>query len=295
MKRPNLFVAGAPKSGTTAMHAYLQTHSKVFMAIKEIHYFGNDLDFHPRLNSEEQYLNHFAEASNETYLGDASVSYLYSRTAAKEIRAYSPDAKIIVMLRNPVDLIHSKHAQELFQGTEREKNFVRALKSDLSHSSAKPEDKLPTGPVYRNYCSFTEQLRRFADCFGKDRIHVVIYDDFKEDTHREYLKTLDFLGLVPESLPEFKPVNPRNRVRSYYVRDFLNNPYAPWKQRTRFLPGFVRKPAFKILRSLNVRKEKEALEPALRRTLGEEFRGEVERLSNYLERDFSFWNRQNGL
>lgn len=278
------------------MHEYLASHSKIFMAVKEIHYFGRDLDFHPRLETEADYLNHFAGAADQAYLGDASVSYLYSRLAAAEIRAFSPDARIIAMLRNPADLIHSKHAQELFQGTESEKNFARALNNDLRHKqTVAGGGRLPTGPVYRNYCFFTEQLRRFVDCFGPNRVHVIIYDDFKEDTEREFLQTLAFLELTPETLPEFRLVNPRSGVRSYHLRNFLNNPVAPLKQRARFLPRPIRGKILQVLRFLNSKKEKGLLNPRIRKSLGKEFREEVDRLGDFLKRDLSCWNRQNGL
>ena len=129
MKIPNFFIVGAPKCGTTAMNDYLDQHPDVFMAHKELHYFGNDLQVKNRI-SEQEYLQHFKDAVNEKIIGEASVWYLFSATAAKEIKSFSPDAKVLIMLRNPVDVIYSLHSQHLYDGNEDVLDFESALALD---------------------------------------------------------------------------------------------------------------------------------------------------------------------
>lgn len=138
VKKPNFFIVGAPKCGTSAMYHYLGQHPDIFIpntadAIehalggkKEFHYFGSDLPF-SRL-SRDAYLAHFAQAKNEKRLRECSVFYLYSQRASAEIKCFSPNASIIIMLRNPVDMIHAWHAQLVYWGNEDAADFDTALK-----------------------------------------------------------------------------------------------------------------------------------------------------------------------
>src|SRR5687768_11853389 len=89
MGKPNFFIVGAPKCGTTAMNDYLNQHPAIFMATKELHYFGRDLKLKNKI-SEAEYLKHFTNAGNKKIIGEASVWYLYSKTAAHEIKSFSP-------------------------------------------------------------------------------------------------------------------------------------------------------------------------------------------------------------
>ena len=125
-RKPDFFIVGAPKCGTTSMFHYLRQHPQIFMPDnKEPHYFGKDLikmsdEF---IDNEDEYLNLFKDAKSDQKLGEASTFYLYSKSAYKEIKEYNPDAKIIIMLRNPIDFLHSLHSQLLFSGYEDELDF----------------------------------------------------------------------------------------------------------------------------------------------------------------------------
>src|SRR5262249_50339658 len=128
MRKPDLFIVGAPRCGTTAMYTYLGQHPDIFMsARKEPHFFGTDFSS-PALDRDEQtYLALFTGARNETRAGEASVFYLCSRRAAKEIHAFSPSARIIIMLRNPVEMMYSLHSRHVLTGNEDINDFGTAL------------------------------------------------------------------------------------------------------------------------------------------------------------------------
>ena len=136
MKTPNLFLVGEQRSATTALHRYLGRHPEIFMARKELHHFGSDLGTFGDMVSDgerpdlEQYLRYFAKATDERYLGDASVGYLPSQKAAAEIHAFCPDARIIASFRNPVDMLYSLYSLLFFQGVEEDRSFVDALNDD---------------------------------------------------------------------------------------------------------------------------------------------------------------------
>jgi hypothetical protein len=116
MPYPNFFIVGAPKSGTTALHTYLGMHPEVFMGPKEAHFFAPDVRIEP-LDSDK-YFEGFVGAEGKACIGEASVFYLYPEKAAAAIHEFNPNAKIIVMLRNPVDLLYSLHSQFQFDQLE---------------------------------------------------------------------------------------------------------------------------------------------------------------------------------
>ena len=128
--RPNFFIVGAPKCGTTALHAYLDAHPEIFMShYKEPRFFGSDLR-QRRRPTKSQYFSCFARARNEKRVGEASVLYLYSKCAAAEIKEFCPEARIIIMLRDPVEMLHSKHSQSIFSGNEVINDFEEALEAE---------------------------------------------------------------------------------------------------------------------------------------------------------------------
>src|SRR5512141_2214266 len=97
-RQPDFFIVGAPKCGTTAMNGYLRQHPQIFMPErKDISYFGSDLKFGRSRITKEEYLSLFRNANGAFRIGESSVWYLYSKTAAEEIKSFAPSASIIVM------------------------------------------------------------------------------------------------------------------------------------------------------------------------------------------------------
>jgi len=122
IRKPDFFIVGAPKCGTTAMAYYLEQHPDIFMpAAKDSHFWGSDISLLHRINQppdlfrvdEKTYLSWFW-GREEKRVGEASILYLYSKKAAIEINRFNPSADIIVMLRNPVDMIRSLHNHCVF-------------------------------------------------------------------------------------------------------------------------------------------------------------------------------------
>ena len=130
-KKPNFFIVGAPKCGTTSMNAYLKQHPDIFVPErKELHYFGSDLAFQRDSFLEEAYSKHFENWEDQKVGGEASAWYLYSERAAEEIHQFNSDAKIIIMLRNPADMVHAHHSQAMYVGGESITNFDEALDAE---------------------------------------------------------------------------------------------------------------------------------------------------------------------
>jgi hypothetical protein len=127
MNKPNLFVIGAPTCGTSSLLHYLATHPKVFVSkVKEPHFFNSDSK-HRYFYSIESYLKLFEKATPlHKYRCEGSVWYLYSKSAIDEILKFDPDAKFIIMLRNPVFMYFSIHQELYFGGAENNRSPIKA-------------------------------------------------------------------------------------------------------------------------------------------------------------------------
>ena len=131
MRKPDFFLIGAPKCGTTALATYLSEHPNILLSDpKEPQYFCKDLKWYGNpVKSDEDYLRRFfpgLEGSPAAIVGEASSLYLYSKVAVPNILSFQPEAKFIVMLRNPVEMAYSLHSMLCFQGEEDEKDFLKA-------------------------------------------------------------------------------------------------------------------------------------------------------------------------
>jgi len=279
------------------MFSYLREHPDIFMAeLKEPHYFGKD---HHRINhlprTEESYLSLFAEAQDELAVGEASTSYLHSRSAATEIRNFSPSSKIIVMLRNPIDVMYAYHSTMLAAGFEFIEDFEAALAAEPQRKQGRYLPRVRPGIrenlYYREVASYTEQIERYIDVFGSSNVHVIIFDDLKKDTRKIYKDTLAFLGVCPEFEPNFRIVNPSHRPVSAAFNNFLwNPPRSVQSVVRRVMPAPMRHLAADFLKHFMVtHRPRPAMDPAQQCNLQAEFRPEVERLSKLLRRDLTCW------
>ena len=294
-RRPDFYIVGAFKSGTTALYEYLRQHPQVFMPFhKEPLFFGDDLSRRYGRMPTEHYLALFRDARADQRVGEASTWYLHSKSAAREIAAFSPAAQIIVMLRNPVDVMYAQHSQLLFNSSEDLADFGAALDAEPARRRG---EKIPPGPVrpenlyYRESVRFAEQLERYLDEFGTDRVHVIVFDDFVSDTATSFRRTLEFLAVDESFAPRFDVFNESKRVRSPVLQRLIYRPPGPLAGAASALR---RHPAMHRLRArvvaVNSRPERRPpMDPVLREQLLTEFRPEVERLARLIGRDLSMW------
>ena len=127
---PDFYLVGAPKCGTSAMYEFLRRHPQIFLPkTKELIYFGTDLSYPTRL-SREGFLRYFLDRRDEKRIGSAHTAYMQSELAAEEIRRVRPDADIIIMLRNPIDMLHSWHSELLYEAIEDIADVEAALDGD---------------------------------------------------------------------------------------------------------------------------------------------------------------------
>jgi len=300
--RPNLFIVGAPKSGTTSLYDYLRQHSGVFMPeVKEPAYFGTDLHFEKRLCARDtihhlnNYLRLFDKAGDVKCVGEGTTLYLYSRQAAREIIDFDPHARILIMLRNPVDMIYSLHGEWLWNCNEDIEDFEEALKAqeDRARGRRIPRtSSFPQGLQYYDIGRYSAQVARYFDAFPREQVLVLIFDDFAADTPAVYRQVLEFLELNTEFSPDFsvrnvsKPVGTLGINRFFAARPGLRRAINATIGITR------RKQLVDMLAKIaGSRRRTAELSPGLRAQLQTLFLPDVEQLSELLNRDLTHWCR----
>jgi len=297
--KPNLFVVGAPKCGTTALYEYLRPHPNIFMSdIKEPHFFATDLGTYREVQTEEAYAGLFAESQPEhLVLGEASVYYLRSSVALERIRAYNPEAKIIAMFRNPVDMVYSLHSQLLYWSEEVVPDFEAAWRLQERRRSGldlPPRSRSPLLVQYEEIGRFGTQAQRVLSLFPKEQVKLIIYDDFTASPQKMYDEVIEFLGIPHDQRTDFPRINENKRARMTWLRDFYRKPPPLLHGAIRGLKRAVGSKGLTGVRQkivdLNTVKERRApLPPKFRAELVEVFRPEVALLSRILDRDLSQW------
>ena len=222
---PRGFIIGAPKCGTTALAQYLSEHPQVaFSKPKEPHYFSNDLPGLQRTQDLKLYRSFFAPTDQTRLLMEASVWYLYSQTAIRAILQARPDARFIVMLRNPVRMLPSLHRQLVNAFDEDEEDFETAWRlSDLRARGQQIPNRCraPATLIYKSTAAFGEMLDRLWSEVPRDRTLVLFQEEMQADTAAVYRRALAFLGLDDDARQVFPRVNaakrPRSRLLSYTI------------------------------------------------------------------------------
>jgi len=286
--RPNFFIVGAPKSGTTALSEYLRHHPEIlFSEPKEPNFFNTD--FSRTIESLDSYLDCFSHGTGaEKAVGEASVFYLYSKTAVSNILEFDPRSRIIVMLRNPVEAVYSWHWQVAYvYGGDLEDLEVVWHARGGSHSRrfANSNNLSPDRLDYGSLFSYANQLSRLFQQVPRERVHVILYDDFDREPAGIYAETVNFLGLSPFALASYPRLNASKRYRSGAARRVIESSAA--LQRRSNIKGFG---LLGRLQRWNTRhSERPPLTEAFRSELIEYFHSDISRTSEILGRDLSHW------
>lgn len=206
---PDFFIIGVPKCGTTSLALWLSEHPKIFMCDpKEPNYYSPDLVAQPFVENRTDYERLFHPAGPEQRIGEASTGYLRSRVAVPRILSDRPDARLIVCLRNPVDMAPSVHAQLLKGGRLRERDFEAAWRKQDSWVT-------PSGSeCMRDVCRLGIQVERVLSVVPRDQVLFLLLEDLRTETRQVYKTVLDFLGVDDDGRTEFPAVNTRAYPRS---------------------------------------------------------------------------------
>lgn len=296
---PNFFIVGAPKCGTTALYRYLQPHPNIFMPeIKEPHFFARDLGDYPRIKTMDDYLGLFAGASDEHLrVGEASVYYLRSSVAIPAIREFNPDARLIAMFRNPVDMVYSLHSQLLYVSEETVEDFETAWR--LQERRARgldlpPHIRSPLLVQYAQVGQFGTQARRLLSSFPREQVKLILFDDFAASPQRVYDEVIEFLGIPHDGRTEFPRINENKGARVAWLRRLYRKPPPVLREAVRSLKRAVGGEGIstakqKLVAMNTVRERRPPLSPKLRAELVAGFRDEVMLLAELTGRDLSHW------
>lgn len=217
MNKPNFFLIGAPKCGTTSLYYYLKEHSDVFLPeIKEQHFFSQpevkdtyyDVYF---ANTLEEYLDNYKDSKSEKIIADISPSYLYYKKSANKIKEFNSNAKVIAILRDPVDRTISHYLMDLRIGY---------VNKPLNHYL---KDK--TSNYYKEYIGnslYYEKVKYYKESFG-DNFLVLSFNDLKHNPKKVMDKVFCFLDIDKIELDFSKKYNTYAKPSSsliYYLRKF---------------------------------------------------------------------------
>jgi hypothetical protein len=221
---PNFFLVGAAKAGTTSIYAYLSQHPDVFFpAIKEPHFFTQ-----VRAAPEQQFLIEAVTkrsaylrlyrraATNHRVIGDASPSYLWHPEVPQRIRAEVPQAKVAIVLRDPVERAYSHYLMDYREGAQ-SKPFYEALLDDMH----RPEKGWGVSYLYYELGLYAEQVQRYFEIFKPPQVKVLMFDDFRHDAKAVLREIAAFLGLDPNPLTHVdtsRKYNSYAAARNQYLR-----------------------------------------------------------------------------
>ena len=302
-RMPDFFIAGHQKCGTTALYLMLSEHPQIFMPeFKEPRYFAPEL--RPPLVHEtpdrpqrlERYLALFADARPDQRAGEASPQYLRSPSAAARIAELNPDARMIVILREPAAFLRSFHMQMVASHEEKEKNFRKAIELEPARRANAGGGFLAPQLLYSEHVRYAEQLRRLHASFPAEQVLVLVYEDFRRDNEATVREVQRFLG-VDDTAPLVQvETEPLNTVRSVRMHELIRavrradfnpgqagglsralNSLVPKKLRRGLLSGLYRRIAYA---------PPQAPDEQFMRELRSRYRDEVVALGEYLGRDF---------
>ncbi len=295
MGKPNLFIVGAAKSGTTSLHNYLNQHPNIFMCNpKEPHFLINKeigVDRIPvGVTEESEYEDLFFEGGDKKYRGESSVMYLmYPEIVIPKIKNnYLENTKIIIMLRNPVERAYSgfNHVKR-YNIKENIQDFTEAWK--LSEERYFNQKDMTPSSRYQELGLYYNQVQSYLNEF-KDNLHIIIYDDYKSDFKSEMNKVFDFLEVENIEIDSDK----RHMVGGWQWENEklkkLMMKKNPIKTAVRMLIPFkgLRKSIRKRIQENNTVEVQQMTEEE-RIMMNEFYKTDVKKLSELLNRNLNFW------
>ncbi|GCE16717.1 sulfotransferase [Dictyobacter kobayashii] len=294
--RPNFLVVGAVKSATTSLYYWLKQHPQVFMPIeKEPAYFIHNGygEWNERYEHWDAYLGLFDDVSDEKAVGESSTDYLYCAESAPWILEEFGQVKIMMVLRNPVDRAYSLYLMMIREGYERLDTFEKALEAEEARYKD-PDFKMNNPYFFPDYLYFysglySEQVQRYIDLFGRERVFPILFDDVSKHPERTFQEICQFLEVDPSFVPKFDHLHKKARPYSIPLQYFFRTRLFQDKY-SRMLIGSqsrtaIRERLLKWNRTDNVA----PMSKDTRTMLTKKYREDILALSQIIGRDLSQW------
>jgi len=230
-KQPNFFIVGAARSGTTSLWNYLQQHPEIFMSgrhisEKEPSFFCNlTPPWAVKYCDFDAYINLFVEAEDQKALGEASVNYLISPESSNRIADQYSEARIIIILRQPVERAFSLYKYMCNLGVEWIAPFEKALRVEHErYNDNKFKHNNPFyyyGYLYFHSGLYAEQIERYFNVFSRKQIHIILFEDLKINPVETTQRVYDFLGVKKEFVPKITVLNQSKSPFSVFAQYFF--------------------------------------------------------------------------
>ena len=297
MTMPNFVILGAAKAGTTSLYRYLQQHPQIYLPrIKEPNFFaygettfdrqgpGAEIIRRNAIMTLEQYAQLFAGVTQETAIGEASVTNLWPR-ACTRIKYYTPDAKLIVVLRQPADRAYSHFLHHRRLGLEPQADFAAVLADEPNRLC----QKWPLSFCYRHMSHYAADLQNYLRHFPREQLRIYLYEEFVAQPHQLLQEIFGFLGVDATFVPDLTVrYNVARLPRHQWLFNFLRQPHWAKAWLKPFLPAAVRGRLVHKAQQHNWQTPP-PLAPQLRHELTCTFQTEIGQLQSLLKRDLSNW------
>ena len=299
-KLPNFLIVGAAKSGTSSLHNYLNQHLEVFMPsynsegmkVKEPRFLIKDLVKHRLHNGVwtwEEYKSLFNDVIDEKVIGESTVLYLYYyKDAIKNIKEkLGNDVKIIIMLRNPTDRAYSAF-QHVSRGFKEQNSFEESL--EMEDGRLEREENLTPMVMYKDMGMYYEMVKSYQENFSD--VHVIIFDDFRDNTENQMKKIYQFLGISDNKNIDYETRHNvgGKRWKNDKMKHLLMRKNPIKSIFKKIIPKGLRRGIRNNLVSASTNKVP-PMKNHTRIMLNDFFREDVKKLSILLNRDLKHWTK----
>jgi len=290
--KPNFLIVGAAKAGTTSLYEYLRQHPDIFMPEwKELSFFIGD-PYGPlhQIKKPQYYYKMFAKAHRQSAVGEASTGYLYDEQTPKNIKEKLGTLKIIIVLRNPVQMSYSLYNHQVRKEGETIPSFEAALAAEEGRRNDQEFKKKCYGwhanYYYYNRGLYYNQVKRYIDTFVKDNVLVLLFEELANETVKVVQEAFRFLGVDQTFTPLIKIHNPAGGVFSIprfwedtglFVKTFR---FAFSKDLVKKIPHLLTNVGRKSPRPIN---------PRTAQKLRKKFCDDICRLERLIGKDLSAW------
>jgi len=283
---PNFFIVGAAKAGTTSLYEYLSKVPEIYMSpTKEPTYFSANMEDPPQIpvREKQEYLDLFHNVVDEKILGEATAVYINEPEASKLIHKVSPNARILISLRDPVERANSHYFNLKRSRIIKSESFHQVLEKFMNNKKVRPR-------ITRIFSEgqYYEKIKRYLDIFGKDQVKIIFFEDLVNNTLTTMNEIVKYLGLnfVFEN-SDFEIHNPYLKSKNEFITNILRDHEQFKKILQKIIPSSTRE---KINKAMIVYEEKPKMDEKDRKTLIKFYTEDVKKVKKLLGKDLPWKN-----